>query len=303
MPLVSHDSPFICYTDLTLEASCDGTKTPIVIKTQSDADALQDCSTIKGDVQIDSSAEGKIDIVGVQMITGDLVADGAEKLEQLTASSLSSIGGTFKLNNLIYFMVLEMDTLSNAGNLNLTMLPNLGTMTFDNKVRNVGSMAIIDTGLNSLNDIEVDSVGDFTVSANPRLTNFTMDSLTNITGSFYFDAAMTDVYVDLPNLITATDLTFVDVQSVSLPALVTVSDKFNVTSDYMTNFFVPKLIASGGSVSFQLAGELGNLSMPELKTLLGDLEISSNGLLQHINGFPKLYKIQGDLTVVGNYTE
>ncbi|CRG87369.1 Protein ecm33 [Talaromyces islandicus] len=283
-------------------SSCDGTKTPIVISSQSDADALEDCSTIEGDVKIDSSIEGNLDIHGVQIITGDFVADGAENLHQLTASSLSSIGGTFKLHNLILFTAMAMDTLSDAGSLNFTTLPNLGTLIFDNKIRNTGSITIVNTGLDSLEDIQPDSVGDFTVTGNTRLFNLTMDTMTNMTGSFYLNAALTDVSVSFPNLVTAKELTFVDVQSVSLPSLASVTGKLNVSSEYMRNFSAPSL-STGESVSFDLAGEFNNLSMPELKTLSGDLDISSHGALEHITGFPKLTTIQGNLKVAGNYTD
>jgi hypothetical protein len=236
------------------------------------------------------------------MITGDLVADGAQNLHTLSASSLSSIGGTFKLNNLVFFTALAMDSLSDAGSLNFTMLPNLGALTFYSQVRSTSSISIVDTGLDSLKGIQVDTVGDFTVTANARLINFTMDSITNMTGTFYVSGAMTDVSVSFPNLVTATDLTFVDVQSISLPSLASVTDNLNVTSPYISNFSAPNMI-TGGSVSFQHGDKLNNISMPELKTLSEDLVISGNGLLEHINGFPKLSKIQGDLTLVGNYTE
>lgn len=228
--------------------------------------------------------------------------DGAKNLHQLTASSLSSIGGSFTLNNLIFFTAMAMDSLSNAGSLNFTMVPNLGVAIFDNKIRNTGSITIVNTSLSSLKGIEVDSVGDFTVADNQLLANLTMESITNMTGSFYIDGERNDVAVNFPNLVTATDLTFEDVASISLPSLASVTNKLNVTSQYISNFSAPSLV-TGGSVSFQNSDMLTNISMPELKTLSEDLVISGPALFEHINGFPKLSKIQGDLTLVGNYTE
>src|SRR3954454_9814124 len=109
-------------------AQCNGPT--ITIQNSGDAQALESCSTIKGDVIIASTAAATIALNGAQQITGDLTCQNAGQLTELSADQLGTIGGRFYLSNLTILSTLAFSSLNNVHEIYWVGLPALQGLNF-----------------------------------------------------------------------------------------------------------------------------------------------------------------------------
>src|SRR5437763_11653732 len=114
--------------NLPFLAHCNGPTT--TIQNTGHAQALEACSTIKGDVVIAPVATAGISLNGVQQITGDLTCQNAGQLTELSADQLGTIGGKFHLNNLTILSTLAFSSLNDVNEIYWVGLPALQGLNF-----------------------------------------------------------------------------------------------------------------------------------------------------------------------------
>jgi len=129
------------------------------IASQSDLDALSSCSTVTGNIIINSISIPSVTIPqGVQHVKGDLRVSQIVSVVSFTASGLQSISGTFELLNLTGLQSLSAPSLTSVGGINFVILPLLQTMTLG--ITEAGNVRISDTQLSALNGLSLSTVGD-----------------------------------------------------------------------------------------------------------------------------------------------
>jgi hypothetical protein len=283
----------------TALAQCDGPTTTIT--TSSDAQALQDCSTIKGDVVISSSASGTIAINGVQQITGNLSCQNAGQLTELSADQLGTIGGIFSLSNLTILSTLAFSSLNSVNEIEWVGLPALQGLNFPQGVSQAQNVLISNTQLNTLSGIELTTVGNIDINNNPYLNTVNVNEIINITGTLNFAANYKELGITFDNLQQANNMTFRNVSSISMPSLSLVNGSLGLISDTFQSFSAPNLTSTGGALAFVDSPNLSNISMPQLKEVGGGFLIANNSALLSIDGFPKLQTIVGALDFAGDF--
>jgi hypothetical protein len=281
---------------------CDGGSNPISIKTQSDADALNTCTTIKGGIAIDKSASGSLTFSGIEQVTGDFTALSATNVTSITASNLGSVSGKLDLEGIILLTTLRMDNLTNVGSIILEALPNLQALTFTKGVNKVGSLSVTNTGLTSLQGINVTQCGQFDLTANNALTQVDVNSLTNLTGLLTLSNNSPKLNVSFPQLVGGVNMTFRNIGAVSVPSLESLSGQLALVSTSVDSFSAPNL-THAGDLSIDENNSLTKVSFPQLTSLSGGLLISNNSKLDNITGFPKLQTVTGAVDITGNFTE
>ncbi|KAL8857329.1 MAG: hypothetical protein Q9178_006095 [Gyalolechia marmorata] len=296
----------------TAFAQCSNSGT-LTIASSADASELASCSTYSGSVAIETglaypkNANGlqQVEVRTVQRITGNLTVTDAIDLSSLSFGSLESIGG-FELGGLTRLSELSMPRLSEVSQLNFTALPALQTMDFGGTgITKAESILITNTGLSSLTGINnLESVDTFNINNNQALQNISLQ-VTSITNALLIEANdgyQSGLTTSFPMLETATNMTFRNCSSISLPALDNVTEDLGFYGNTFETFFAPNLTSAGGLI-FVDNTALTNISLPQLVAINATYQIANNTELKEINGFTKLSIVKGALDFSGNFTE
>ncbi|RMZ77510.1 hypothetical protein DV737_g4324, partial [Chaetothyriales sp. CBS 132003] len=291
--------PTLALAGAAFGATCSGSLT---ISSTTDATAIEDCDTYKGDITISDDASGTIELNGVQAISGDLIVNNATQLTAITSDQLNAISGTFSLTGLTILSTLQFDSLTAVNKINWVGLPALQQLNFAQGVSKANSIVISNTELNTLSGIELTAVGSMNINNNPYLTTINVNDLTNVTNALSFSANGRDLDISFPNLEEAANLTFRNVSSISMPSLATVEGDLGFYTDTFTSFSAPNLTKTGGSLAIVDSPNLKSLSFPKLVTIGGGFQIANNTNLKSIVGFPKLTTIVGALDFTGTFS-
>ncbi|CRG85514.1 Protein ecm33 [Talaromyces islandicus] len=270
------------------------------ISSQSDADALGSCSTYTGDITISNQVQTPLTFNGIKKVTGDFTANGAVNITSISAPLLSEIGGHFSLISINALTSLSMPTLISVGDITFKALANLQGLDFTKGVNTAGSVSITNTGLTSLQGIELNSVGQLDLTANDYLTEVNVNNMKNISGPLTISNNNNKLTIDFPNLVTAKDMTFRNTSSISVPSLANLTGALGLYGNFISNFSAPNL-TSCTDVGLDSNGHLETLSLPQLTTLSGGLAISNNGKLESID-LPKLSHVDGAIDLTGSFT-
>lgn len=220
----------------------------------------------------------------------------------LASTSLASISGTFTLSNVTLLSTLSMPSLTSVGSIKWQSLPALNELTFTDGVSSADSVIISDTFLQTLDGIDLDSVGTMDINNNFRLTKFDT-SLKNLSTSLNIQANGAELSVSMPNLIWIANMTIANVTKFSTPSLEIVNGSARFDSNYFTSFSAPNMTAaSSGDISFINNADLTNISFPALKNVGGGLTIVNNTALEEIDDFPVLANVGGAIKLGGNFS-
>ncbi|KAJ5483491.1 hypothetical protein N7530_002737 [Penicillium desertorum] len=290
--------PVLAASQAVFAASdCGDTK----IKTQSDADGINSCSTIEGDVKIDESYSGMLQLSGVEKITGGLICSGGANVSSISADSLTTVGKAFDLEGLTTLTLLDFPQLDSVGSINWEALPKLQSLSFTKGVTKAGDVSIANTGLNDLNGITLKTVGTFSIQNNRDLRTININNLQNATDLISFSGNYDTLEVDLPNLGTGTNMTFQNISSVSLPSLEKLTGQLGFWGTKFETFSAPNLTQTGDLV-FKDNSELSNISMPVLKTVDGGFTIARDDKLSTIS-LPALQRVNGAIDFSGTFNK
>lgn len=277
-------------------AQCEG---PITIQNQGDATALASCTTFKGDVIIDSNTSGTLRLDGVESITGDLTCINATQLTSFSADKLAIIGGKFNLQELQILSTLAFDSLAEVLTIQWIALPALQSLAFNRGVSKVTNILVSNTGLTSLNGLELETVGLMDINNNRYLDTVDVNNMQNVTESIAFAANSRTLAIKLPNLQYAANMTFRNVSDVQVPSLTFVNGSIGFYSNTFQSIALPNLTETGGALVFQDGIGLSNISVPLITKVGAALNINNNPDLLVIDGFPMLEDVVGALDFSG----
>lgn len=268
---------------------------------QGDATAIAGCSTIEGDVIIDSSVAGTLTLNGVQQITGSLTCINATQLTSFSSDQLATIGGKFDLEELQILSTLAFDALSEVFTIQWVALPALQSLAFNRGVTKVQNILVSNTGLTSLNGLELETVGLMDINNNRYLDTVDVNNMINVTESISFAANSRTLEIKLPNLIVAANMTFRNVSDVQLPSLAYVNGSVGFYSNTFESISLPNLTETGQALVFQDGIGLSNISVPSIIEVGAALNINNNPDLKVIDGFPMLGIVVGAIDFSGDF--
>ncbi|KAF3399049.1 hypothetical protein DPV78_007205 [Talaromyces pinophilus] len=283
-------------------AICDSTISDVIgIASQADADDIASCGSANADIEISEDYTGALILNGITKTTRSLIFQGVTNLTSFAAPDLLVIDGNLTLASCILLTDLTLGELNFVGDMKLEDLPNLQSLNFTSGMRTVSGISIVNTGLTTLDGLEISSASDgINIPANTALTDITFPSLTN-TSIFSIHANNPKMKVNLPSLAAVQDLTIENVTSLSIPGLYQVTGQLLIAGSSIDSFSTGPL-KNGGGILFIDNPFLSNISMPDLTSLSGDLVITGNEALQQITGFTGLADVHGNIDVTGNYT-
>lgn len=248
-----------------------------------------------------TAAGDTVDLQSIASIDGDLTVDSVGSLISLTGSSVNEITGTFTLNNLTLLSTLSMASLTNVGTIDWTSLPALNTLTFTAGVNRADSVTISDTFLQSLDGIDLESVGTMNINNNNRLTTVNLN-LKNLTENLSFQANGQKLAVTLDQLIWASNLTIANVTTFSAPSLEVVNGSARFDSNYFTEVSFPNMTkTTSGDISFINNADLTNLTFASLTNIGGGLTLVNNTAYSNVTGFELLADVGGAVKLGGSF--
>ncbi|KAH6627154.1 hypothetical protein B0J18DRAFT_161506 [Chaetomium sp. MPI-SDFR-AT-0129] len=277
---------------------CKGT----TVNSQADASQLASCRTIKGNLIVGPESGAAIDISGPEQITGDFRVENNGQITTLTSTSLQSVGGQFRLNNVTGLNTVDLGKLTTVQSIYWVAATRLDTLTLG-PLTKAETIRISDTFLNTLDGFALKSVGSFKIDNNRRLQKYT-SQLTDLSDELVIQANGIDLEVDLSNLNWIANMAIANVTKFSVPSLQVVNGSAKFDSNYFTSFSAPNLTKTEtGDISFVGNGFLKNMTFPKLTQIAGGLLIANNTGLDRITFFPKLQKISGAVKLRGNFTD
>ncbi|KAK5138317.1 hypothetical protein LTR08_003378 [Meristemomyces frigidus] len=292
--------PALAVAGRAVAQSCSNAATT-TIQNAGDASALASCTTFSGSIAIATGTTDSIAINGVQSITGSLVATNVTQMTQLSADSLTTIGASFTLADLTILSTLNFPRLSDVETIDWEALPALQGLSFTTGVQTANALSIVNTQLNTLDGINLQTVDTMVISNNPYLEDVTMQ-LGNVSTSMLIYANGRNVSAIFPNLEWAATLVFRNVSAVSIPSLASVNNSMGFYSNFFDTIAAPNLTSVGGSLSFVSNTDVTKISFPELTTVGGGLQVANNTALETIDGFPDVKTVSGALDFNGAFT-
>lgn len=287
-----------CLTERTAQCSA-STKT---IQNAGDAAALAGCSTFSGSIAIATGTTDQIALDGIQRITGSLTATNVTQLTSLSGSSLVQIDDSFTLQDMTILSNLNFPRLEIVTTIDWEALPALQGLSFTTGLQQASTVSIQNTQLNTLDGINLQVVDSMTIANNPYLNDINMQ-LGNVSNTLILEANGRNVSAIFPNLEWANNMTFRNVSEVSIPSLASINGSMGFYANFFESLSAPNLTLVGQTLAFVSNEDLTNISMPELKTVGGGLQLANNTALKTIDGFPRLQTVGGALDFYGNFSK
>jgi hypothetical protein len=148
----------------------------------------------------------------------------------------------------------------------------------------------------------VNSYHYFLIIDNNRfLRSVEQPSLKIVNGALAISANSPQLTVSLPALLTASNASFRNIQSISFDALTNITSNLGFFTTSLTSISAPNLTVVGESLSFVNCSSLTNLSFPKLTEVGGTFLIANNSQLKTIGGFNAVQTIGGSIDWTGSF--
>lgn len=272
------------------------------IQNQGDATAFASCSTFSGSIAIATGTTDDINIPGIKVMKGNLVAADNANIKQIGASDLTELDGTMDFSTLQRLNAVNFPKLKKVKSIKWISLANLGDIGFTASVEQADNIDIENTGLKSLDGINIVEADTIIVANNGYINEIKMQ-LGNVSDRLEFSNNNEAVVVELPNLIWASNLTFRSCGSVSVPSLQSLNGSLGLYNCGFENFAAPNLTDVGKALAIIANDQLTNISLPLLKKVNDDLRFANNSALLKVDGLPILESVGGAFDISGNMTE
>jgi hypothetical protein len=196
----------------------------------------------------------------------------------------------------------EFPKLKKVDSIKWNALPNLQQIGFTAAVEQAKKVRIENTGLRSLQGINLQQIQTLFIANNGYINDISMQ-LGNVSDALTFADNNKAVKVDLPNLIWATNLTFRFCGSVSMPSLTKLNGSLGLYNNGFESFSAPNLTQIGEALAIVANDGLNNLTFPLLTKISDNLQIANNSALVEIDGFPQLKSVGGGFDISGNMSK
>lgn len=257
------------------------------------------CPTAVGDISITGEGLGAIELNGVKQVYGSLFVNGT-KATVFDAPTLQLVSGDFTISDSTILSTVNLAQLTTVGTLTYNALPALEQTGLTTGITSAEAITIQNTGLTSLDGINVYQLKTFDVNNNADIESIDsgLQSVTELL-SINYNADKVEVVLD--KLTTANSIDFEHISSFSASNLTTVNGSLSLQSNTFSSLEFPALTSIGKSLSINSNDDLEEIDFPELTSIGGALNIQDNDKLEDFSGFPKLTTIGGSVNLEGDF--
>lgn len=265
-----------------------------------DVQSVAACATAVGDITIEGDSFGTIELTGLEQLYGSLQVNNATQATSLNAPTLQLVSGQLALSGNTILSTLNLAQLTTVGTLHFNALPALEKTGLAAGITSADEVIISDTGLTSLDGINVFKLQTFDVNNNKDIE--TIDSgLQSVTEllSIAYNSEKVDVALD--ELTSANTVSFQSINSLSVANLTKIGDSLSFDSNSLDKIEFKQLSSIGKSLTIQKNDNLEEIDFPKLKSIGGALVIQLNDELKSFDGLPKLETIGGSVNLKGKF--
>ncbi|CAR29607.1 ZYRO0G12694p [Zygosaccharomyces rouxii] len=267
---------------------------------QSDLDKYSSCQTLVGNLTVSGSEIQTGSLNGVKNLEGSLTIYNASNLVQFNADTLQNISHSLNLQLSTSLQTASFNGLEEVDTIKMVALPQLHD--FETNVKKANVVYISDTSLKTVHAFgELQKVRSFNLNNNKDLANLE-SSLESVEDELEFSANGQDANVTFNDLKWANNITLRDVHRASFVSLKQVNSSLGFINNTIDSLNLSNLTSVGGSLSFVSNRNLTGINATNLEEVGGGFVIANNSNFKLIGGFPKLSKVGGAISVVGNYT-
>lgn len=257
------------------------------------------CATAVGDIFISGEGIGAIDLTGTEQVYGDLKVNGT-KAVSFNAPTLQLVSGELSLSDSTILASVNLAQLTTVSSFVLNALPALEKAGLTSGITSADEITISNTGLTSLEGINVYKLKTFDVNNNLDIE--LIDSgLQSVTDTLSINYNSDKVEVILDQLLSANNIDLQSIASLSFANLTTVNGSLSLESSSFDSFEFSELKTIGKSLSINKNDELEEFDFPVLTSIGGALNIQENEKLKSFSGFPKLKTIGGSVNIEGDF--
>lgn len=258
------------------------------------------CPTAVGDITIEGDAFGSIDITGVEQIYGSLEVNNATQAAAFNAPTLQLVSGDLVFNANTILKSLNLAQLTTVGTFRLNALPALQSIGLVSGLTSAESVIISDTGLSTLEGINVVQLRVFDVNNNDDIE--LIDSgLQNVTDTLSISYNAEGVEVKLDQLSRVKNLYLQSISSLSVANLTEITGSLAFTSNGIESIELPTILSIGNSLTISKNSDLQEIEFSNLTTIGGALDIGDNDELKSFSGFPELKTVGGSISLNGSF--
>lgn len=210
------------------------------------------------------------------------------------------VAGSLIIENSTGIQTLNLAQLTTVGTFSLIALPELESSGLTSGLTSAEQVIIADTGLSSLEGINVYELKVFNVNNNQNIES--IDSgLETVTDSINIADNAEQVEVVLDKLTSAKDISLQSITSFSLANITSINGSLSIIGSSVESVDIKNLASIGNSLTIDKNDKLDELDFPKLTKIGGALEIADNEQLSSFDGFPKLKTIGGSVTLNGTF--
>lgn len=253
-----------------------------------------------GKVKIAGSGYSNVDLSNVQAFYGDLTMNGTDVVS-FVAPNLQLVSGDFELTFNHLLQTLNLAQLATVNAFTLTALPALTNVGLTSGITTAQLIVISDTGLNSLDGINVFSLKVFNVNNNGAIATIN-SGLQKVTDQLIITDNGKDAVVTMNKLTAVNDLTLGKVSNFTVGNLTSINGSIAISQSYMQSIDLSQIKAINNSLTIYSNDNLNSLNFSSLQSLGGALQISENPQLKSFQGsFASLKTVGGAVLINGTF--
>lgn len=258
------------------------------------------CPTAVGTINFGGDALTSINLTGVKQIFGDLNVNGTSQVTDFVAPDLQLVSGQLTLSDSTILDNVNLAQLSTVNSLLFNALPALEKTGLTTGITSADLIVIANTGLTSLDGINVFLVKVFNVNNNQEIA--LIDSgLQSVTDTLSINYNSDKVEIVLDQLTSAKNVDLQNIASLSFANLTLINGSLSLESSTFDSFSFEVLQTIGNSLSINKNDKLTEFDFTQLTSVGGALSIQDNGDLDSFSGFPKLMTIGGSVVLEGDF--
>ncbi|RKP30392.1 3-prime end of extracellular mutant protein [Metschnikowia bicuspidata] len=258
------------------------------------------CPTAVGDITISGDGFGNIDITGTKRIYGKLTVNGTQKATMFNAPTLELVSDELRISFATILATVNLALLTTVHSLYYNALPALQQAGLSTGLTSAESITFANTGLNSLDGVNVQTLKTFDVNNNQDI-QFINSTLQSVTDSLSINYNSAKVVVDLDSLTSVKDLSFQSVGFFSAQKLTSINGSLTIDSNSFRKFKFQELTRIGDSLWIGKNDNLYEFDLEKLSYIGGALNIIDNHSFRDFSFFPKLATVGGSVNIVGAF--
>ncbi|RKP29745.1 hypothetical protein METBISCDRAFT_10171, partial [Metschnikowia bicuspidata] len=262
---------------------------------------LNSCTTLDGQITIKGNEVAALDLGQVRTIKGDVTVFNSSSITSINLNALANVTGSLLLSALTTLNNVQFVLLTSGNKLSFVSLPSLASLNLGSGLANITSLTLSDTALGSIDKLLLfESIGVLNVNNNKNITSIDLSDLKTVNTGLTLSFNSAQATINLPNLVSAGNLTIQNVASLDISKLKFVNDSFVLGYNSFKSVTFDSFSFAGASLQVFANNALTTLKMPNLTKIDGELRVFNNSLLRNVD-ISNLETVEGAVSLIGDF--